>query len=353
MGSAQTVQATAVPLRGKQKTHSLQEKKALAYAKKGLVLALISGMVWSLDGLLVTRSEGYAPFTNPEFWLLAPFFCAGAHDLCSAILATFFNWRAGRIKELGRAFLSRPGRTVVAGSLLGAALGLGGYMAALRLAGPAYVLPITSLYPAVAAVMAVFILREKISPRAWLGLGLCIIGAVIIGYTPPASQPGDMFYWGLLCAGLAALGWGAQGVCSTSGMDFIDPAVALNMYYLVSASLYALIVVPVVAFGLLPATGGLEALAQFALSRGTLFVCLAGFIGAFSYLCWYRAMNMTGVSRAMALNISYALWGIFFSSIFTDVEITRNLVAGAVVILAGMLLVIGNPGEMLDLRKGD
>ena len=37
---------------------------------------------------------------------------------------------------------------------------------------------------------------------------------------------------------------------------------------------------------------------------------------------------MAGVSRAMALNITYALWGVLFGALFTDVEITRSLVIG-------------------------
>ncbi|WP_415719391.1 hypothetical protein [Maridesulfovibrio sp.] len=35
--------------------------------------------------------------------------------------------------------------------------------------------------------------------------------------------------------------------------------------------------------------------------------------GALSYLCGNRAMNMTGVSRAKAINIIYSLCGIFLS----------------------------------------
>ncbi|MCB7225019.1 EamA family transporter, partial [Anaerostipes caccae] len=66
----------------------------------------------------------------------------------------------------------------------------------------------------------------------------------------------------------------------------------------------------------------------------------AGLVGCVSYRCWYTAMNMTGVCRAMALNVTYALWGILFSALFTNVTVTRNLVAGAVVIVAGIVLVV-------------
>ncbi len=333
---------------------TLQERKALAYAKKGIVLALLSGMIFSLDGILIEQGKGYSAFTRPELWLLLPFFCSGAHDLSSAIITTFINWRQGRFTEIWRSLLSRPGRAVIGGAFLGSILGMGGYMTALQLVGPAYVLPITSLYPAVAALLAGAVLKEKISARAWLGLGLCVCGAIIIGYTPPGEQGGSLFYLGMAAAAVAAIGWGAEGVCATSGMDFIEPGVALNIYYVVSSTLHLLIFMPLAAFVLLPritGASGPEALGSLFSSPGLGFIVLAGCMGALSYRAWYAAMNMTGVSRAMALNISYALWGILLSAFFTELVITSNLIIGALIIFAGMFIVIGNPRDMLNLRK--
>lgn len=53
----------------------------------------------------------------------------------------------------------------------------------------------------------------------------------------------------------------------------------------------------------------------------------------------------------MALNITYALWGVLFGALFTDVEITRSLVIGAAAIFVGMFLVIGNPRDIINLRN--
>ncbi len=330
---------------------SLQEKNALNYAKKGIILALLSGMIFSLDSLLVEKSKEAHPFNRPELLLLVPFICALAHDFSAALLTTLANLRAGRIKDLGRSLLSKPGRYVIAGALIGSTCGMGGYMAAIQLAGPAYVLPVTSLYPAVAAVLAVFTIKERITPRAWAGLAFCVAGVITVGYTAPQGETSGIFYAGMAFAALAALGWGAEGVCATSGMDFIEPVIALNIYYIVSTTIYLCILVPVMSLVVLPAAGGITVLAEFALSPGLLFVALAGCVGSFSYQCWYKAMNMTGVSRAMALNITYALWGIIFAAIFTRAEITLNLIIGALVILGGMFLIIGNPRDMLNLRK--
>ena len=334
------------------KSTSLQEQKAIAFAQKGIFLALLSGIIFSWDAIILTRADHFAPFNDPKLWLLMPVLCAGIHDLSSAVVATTFNWRTGRFKEIWRSLLSKPGRAVILGAFFGALFGMGGYMAAVRFAGPAYILPITSLYPAVASVLAMFILKEKIGPLSWSGIILCIIGASVIGFTtPPEGSTGTLFYIGMGCALLAAIGWAAEGVFATAGMDFIDPNVALNIYYIVSSSLYIFIIIPVMSLLVLPEAGGIAVLGGVLSSKGLFFIILAGCIGSFSYFCWYSAMNMTGVSRAMALNISYSLWGILFSFLFTDVVITRNLLVGALVIFIGMFLVIGNPKKMMDLRN--
>ena len=36
---------------------SLREQKELRYAKKGLALALMSGMIWSSDGLILGKGQ--------------------------------------------------------------------------------------------------------------------------------------------------------------------------------------------------------------------------------------------------------------------------------------------------------
>lgn len=331
----------------------LRERQELGFARKGLALALISGMIWSFDGLTLGNGLAEKPFDAPALWLFAPLLAAGLHDFFGACFSFAVNASQGKSKELLRTLFSKPGRFCILGTLFGAPLGMGGYLLALSLAGPAYVLPITSLYPAIAALLALVFLKERVSPRAWGGLALCVAGAVAIGYTPPESAGGPAFYLGIAFAFLAAFGWAAEGVCVTSSMDLIEPGVALNIYQIVSSLLYACVIVPVVLIHLSLTEGrdvpGL--LADALTSPGVFFFALGGVIGCISYRCWYNAMNMTGVSRAMALNITYALWGVVFSALFTDVEITRNLIAGAAAIFAGMCLVIGNPRDSVNLRN--
>lgn len=332
---------------------AIREKNDLVFAKKGLVLGIIGGITWAISSVFLLGIGVKSPeFTKPEFWLLAPFAAAGLHDFCGALTSLAVNTFRGQVKEIPRTLANKSGRLCMLGGFLGAPFGMGGYLMAVSLADPAYVLPITSLYPAFAAILAMVFLKEKIIRRAWIGLFGCILGVFVISFVAPSTGITEYFYLGLLFAVIAACGWACEGVVVTSGMDFVEPGIALNIYQMTSTSLYWLVLIPLAAHFTLPETISYSEAIFTLLSSDTLYLIMsAGCCGAVSYMCWYKAMNTTGVSRAMALNITYALWGVVFSSVFLDTEITLNLIAGAVMIFLGMVLVIGNPKDIINLRQ--
>jgi drug/metabolite transporter (DMT)-like permease len=316
----------------------------MSYAGKGLGLALFSGVGWGFDSVLLSLSFASAVFLDERFWLLAPLTVGALHDTFSALWLLLTNVLTGRNRELLRTLRSRIARPLILGALFGGPLAMSFYMLGVKFAGPAYVIPITALYPAVASVLAAVFLKERIPPRAWAGLILCVAGGVVIGYTPPEGTPGSEFYIGIAFALLATVGWGLEGVLATHGMDLLDPDVALNVRQLTSSAAYLVVILPLAGgYGLIaPALGDP--------SIGWIFP-VAALAGALAYLCWYRAMNMTGVSRGMAINVTYSLWGILFSALFTEVDITRSIVIGALLITTGMVLVVGDPREMASLRN--
>jgi len=324
---------------------ALVARRDLSFAMRGLFLALASGMIWGLNGVVLDQGLKMPPFSDPTLWLAAPLAASGLHDTLAGGWNLLFNAATGRVREIGRSLGTKPGLLVCLGALFGGPLGMGGYIVGLKLAGPAYVLPITSLYPAVASGLAMVFLKERIVPRAWMGLACCACGVAVMGWSPPDGAAGPLFYLGLGMAGLSTLGWGAEGVCCTSAMDLLDPAVALNIRQLVSGSVYL--------FVLLPLLGGWPVLAGAATAPGGAILLGASALGAASCLLWYRAMNMTGVSRAMALNVTYALWGPLCSALFTDAALTAPVCFGALAITIGMLLVVGDPRRMADLRNVD
>jgi drug/metabolite transporter (DMT)-like permease len=68
-------------------------------------------------------------------------------------------------------------------------------------------------------------------------------------------------------------------------------------------------------------------------------VC-AGMIAGYSYVAWYRSIREIGVARAMALNISYAMWGAVLAWSLHHAPLTLLALTGCAVVTAGAVLTI-------------
>lgn len=106
----------------------------------------------------------------------------------------------------------------------------------------------------------------------------------------------------------------------------------------------------------IPICGGFGfAFDSFASLGATAFIAIAALTGGSCYVFWYKALNMTGVSRTMALNDTYVIWGLLFTWIcakfgWMEFSFTPNLVIGAIVLLIGVILVIANPKDLIRVR---
>jgi drug/metabolite transporter (DMT)-like permease len=69
-------------------------------------------------------------------------------------------------------------------------------------------------------------------------------------------------------------------------------------------------------------------------------IVVAGVVGGYSYIAWYRSIRKIGVARAMALNISYAMWGVLFAWGLQRSSVTLLAIAGCAVVTAGAVLTI-------------
>ena len=342
------------------------DAKQLRHAKKGIMAGVLSGLTWGASGTLLGIAAGIAPFSdqpadiagNPslEIAFIAACALAGAflHDLFAAIWVNLYNIKNGKFKEYGRTLRTKPGRMVCLGAVIGGPIGMSGYLMGINFVDAAYALPITAAYPAVAAVLATFILRERNSLRVWLGVVLAISGSFIVYYSPPSGVVNPYFTLGMILTTLACVGWSCEGLLSTYGMDMLDPDVALGIREGVSAIVYFIVILPVVSLIFIHNYGVAHIwplVSQACSNTSFLLFVLAGFFGGFSYLYWYRALNMTGVARAMALNVTYALWGVIFGAMFTPLVPSAYLYSGAAAIAIGSILVSANPRELFNLRS--
>ena len=322
------------------------EKQEIGHAKRGLLFGVVSGASWGLSGVIMSIAFGMAPFTDGVSLLLAPIVGAAMHDGFAGLWVFFYNLFNGKWREYGRTIRTKPGMLVCLAACFGGPIGMSGYMLGITLAGPSYALAITAIYPAIGAVLSVIILKEKIGIRTWIGILLSITGVMIVSWVPPAAGMYPYFYAGIGLACLAAIGWGTEGVISGFGMDMVDPEVAVGIREAASFSVYLVAVLPIM-FGVV----GYQMIAAAFTTTSVWIIIVAALLGGGSYICWYKAINMTGASRAMALNITYALWSVFFGWLLIGTVITPNLIIGGLVITCGAILVGANPKELINLRK--
>jgi drug/metabolite transporter (DMT)-like permease len=335
---------------GGQRLEAVRVQRQLSFARRGLFWGLLSGITWGLVGVLLGVALGLPPFSNVRphsaaLWglLAAPLVGACLHDSFAALWIVAYNVSTGRAKEYARTIKTVPGAMICIGGIFGGPMFMSGYLIAIRLSGAFYALAITATYPIIGALLAALVLKEKTGPRLWLGIVLCIVGAIAVGYVPPGNNANPYFYVGLGAALVATIGVALEGIFSTMGMDLVDSNIAMGIRELTSSVIYLAIILPLLsASGILAAAVG---------HKSFLILAVAGVIGGYSFQIWYRGFNMAGVSRTMALNITYALWGLLFGWAFTGATVTATLLVGAMLITVGAIITVLSPQEFLVLRK--
>ncbi|MGI1659543.1 MAG: DMT family transporter [Desulfitobacterium sp.] len=328
-----------------QNTQALLQKRDLTFAKRGIGSGLLAGAAWGLDGVLMGMVFALAPFTNNVSLFAAPLVGACLHDGFAALWIFIYNVIQGKWRDYRRSLRTRPGKIIILAAMAGGPLAMSCNMLAINFSGASYTAAITATYPAIGAILGAIFLKEKISTRVWAGIALAIIGSFVVGMTPPEGIGSPYFYLGIGFAAIAAVGWAVEGVISTYGMDLIDSDIAIGIREATNLFLYLIVV--------LPLTGGIayKILLDSLLSPSGWYIALIALIGGTCVLTWYRAMNMTGVSRAMGLNVTYASWAVFFGWLLNNLQITTNLIIGVVLISIGTILTIGNPRDLVNLRS--
>lgn len=315
-------------------------------AKKGIIYALVSGVFWGLDAVMLAAilvwvvAKGTVTEAAPLF-LLMPLIFAMLHDASAGIFMVFFCMANGKIKEYLRTLRTKPGWVIVLAAVFGGPLAMSGYLLGISMGGP-YAVAITTCFPAAGAIMGAIFLKEKIYPRVWFGIALVLIGSVIISWSPPEGGQYPLFYWGIALAVLSTIAWAIEGVLGTLGMDLVDSDLALGIRELSSGVMYALFIIPVfwAMFSNIIVDGPVV-LATFGV----------GCVGAVAYLTYFKGLNRTGVARGQALHVNYGLWYILFSWLFGQTEPTANLWIGAIIAIIGIVFIVGNPKELFSLRN--
>ena len=287
-----------------------------------------SGALWGLDTVILAIALALNPFATDAHASLG---AAALHDaVCALILLVFMAMR-GRLKDTWRAIHTRSGRAVMVAALLGGPIGMSGYLLAIDQIGAGYTAIISTFYPALGTALAVLVLKERMRPRQVIALAVAI-GAIIATSYTSTSVSGSAL-WGVLGALAAVVGWGCEAVILAWGMrdDAVDNETALQIRETTSGLTYLVLVVPL--------GGALSSTGQALTSPGAMgLVALAAAAGTASYLFYYKAIDLLGAARAMALNISYSAWAVLFAFLLQSIVPAPIQIVLCVVILVGTVL---------------
>lgn len=325
-----------------ERTAVIQKLKAnQKFRKTGISTGVISGLTYGLYSTFVVVASMKAPLAGAAGLFAAPYVATAINDSLAAIWLLIYNAMTGRLSEIGRSLRTFSGFIVVIGALVGGPIASGAYLMGLAMAG-AYAIPISALYCLFGAVFARIILKQKITPRVGIGMAICIIGAIIINWVTPTG--GSNFTLGIICAFVAAVGWGLEGVLAAFGSAMIDSDIAINIRQGVSGLVNIFIVLPIIgSMGLFKET--------LMAGEPVMWLAAAGLCAAVSFLCWYKSNSTIGCAIGMSLNITYVFWGVFFSILFLGTAVTPTIVVGSIVILLGAVLVSTNPMDFFNKKE--
>jgi drug/metabolite transporter (DMT)-like permease len=258
---------------------------------------------------------------------------AALFDTAAALFLLLRSGVAGSLADVVRVLTSKRALAIGLCSFLGGPLFMGGYIAAVILAGPSDALTATATYPVIGAILARFLLRQRLGRVGWLGVTVTVLGAALIAVDASGADNSGHVLLGVGLAVAAAAAVALEGIVATRAMVGLDTNTVMAVRELLSAVMFGLV--------LLAVPGGIAAAGSVIADTGLIvpIVC-AGMIGGYSYAIWYRSIRKIGVARAMALNISYAVWGAVFAWSLLQVPPTLFAIIGCAVVTGGAVLTI-------------
>jgi drug/metabolite transporter (DMT)-like permease len=337
---------------------NLLQRKNLRFVKWGIFWCVAAGLTYGFGSTFQTLAYEYEPFVTlgSVSLLMLPLLIASMQDLISAVLVLIKNIQTGKQREYLRSFVSKPARYIVLGSAFGGPIALGTYCTAIYFAGPVYPVAITAILPAAGAVLARIVLKEKISPRGWFGILLCVVGPLLITWqASPDLSAYPLFYVGIILSVITAFGWAGEVVVSTAGMDFIDPEVAIGIRFFISGALsfVAMVILGALPLGGMPGINPLRSIIEFGASIPTSAVAMlipAAIFCGYSYFFYYKGANMAGAARAAAINPLFVVSATVLGIFVWKTPLTWLFFVGLAIQLLGATLVIGKPRDLFSLR---
>jgi len=305
-----------------------------------------AAITWAFDSVILSIAlMSTCFFTTEQAIALASFTSTFLHDGTSAILMFIYNAFRRKLGMTWKLLRTKTGLLVVVAAVIGAPLGMTGFVFAINQIGAAYTTAITAFFPAYGALIAHIFLKERMKWYQWIGLAVCLCAVAALSFNPDEAVPGDWLL-GVIGSLVCVVGWGTEACIISYALRFgnADDECCLQIRQTTSALTYIIII--------LPALGGWGCTIDAMTSDAMPIIALAAVIGTASYLFYYKAIDRIGAAKSMALNISYSGWAIPVSLILLGSIPTPFGIACALIIIAGAIVAATDVKEVFS-RKAD
>ena len=348
---------------------AMKEKMKTKFFKKGVSIALFSGIAYGLYTAFLTMgmskgvwADWYGANTAGLSAFVVVYLLAALgnaiNDTCSAFWAIGNSVVQGKFKDFIRCLNTKPGRTIIIAALIGGPVAGTAYVVALQMAGP-IIVPISALCPAIAAILGKILYKQEISKRMAIGIVICICASFLIGSTGFSGGISGTILLGIFIAVIAALGWGLEGCVAGDASTMVDPQIGICIRQLSSGIANLFIVVPIM--GLM--AGGLEisnnlVIQAFTSGPAMIWFVLSGLLTFLTFMSWYAGNSMCGAGLGTACNGTYSFFGPFFCYIVLGVisgmdgwSLPTVAWIGAVIMMLGILTIAMNPLDLFRKKK--
>lgn len=295
-----------------------------------ILVGLNAGVCWALDTVILGIALSKAPFINDaKVLMLAPLISTFFHDFFSSIWTLIYMGIQRKWKIVFRQIKKRGGKMLILASALGGPIGMGGYVFSINYLGVSYTTMLSAIYPALGAFLSFVFLKERLQKRQVIGLVIAVTGMGLLGFALTGRTEINLLAGGISILA-CILGWTLEIVICTYAMkeEQIESQCAYAIRQLFSSALQfvfltalfrKLVFLKVYPVKILP------------------IIAVAGLAGMVSYMCYYYAISKIGASKSMALNTTYAAWGIIFDAIiFHNIPSTLQIACGILIVIGAL-----------------
>ena len=335
-------------------------QRKIQMALSGMKIALLMPVTAILQNIFnnsVTTTVSAALSDKVIISIICSITLIGMCDIFAGIFTFLYNTAKGKgIAEYKRTMNLKVSWMMLLSAAFAGPLATGCWMASTPFCGLTTVAVVTSLGPILTAIIGRFFLKENISGRGYAGIAITVVGVIVSGWTG-FSEGGSNFILGFILALMAPIGFTLEGQFSTYAGDMIDPTVGCGFFRCFGSGVIGLIAMAILS----GTTGNMEIFGQIIYMVVTtpvllLYVGIMGLLGAINYNCAYTAFNKTGPSRTLTIDSSRPIWSIPFGYLFAALGVAAYSVntmgvVGAVIVVAGLILIICKPSELANLRN--